>query len=360
MNIVFITSTINQNGGIERVISRLSNYFIEKLNYNVDIISVYSKEENSCFSLNEKIDVKNLGIELQQKNSLKSRIIKTKEINKKIKQILNRENYDIIITFQAPISNAILFNRKALKENIIVTEHVNYKFYGKLRHIINILNFKKADKLVVLTKYDEAFYSKFIKNVEVIPNAISFNTQHCCNYNAKKILAVGRIEEAKGFDYLIDAFNLIADKYNDWKLQIIGDGSQKQILNKKIREYGLQDRIKIKPFTQNIKQEYLQASIYALSSRVEGLPLVLLEAMECGLPIVSFDIEPALAVLKDGKDSLIARSFNVQEFANNLEMLIQDERKREDYGKKAKKNVQEYKIDNMLLKWDKLFKNIIK
>lgn len=144
--------------------------------------------------------------------------------------------------------------------------------------------------------------------------------------------------------YLIDAFKLISDKYNDWKLQIIGDGSQKQILNKKISEYGLQDRVKIKPFTQNIKQEYLQASIYALSSRVEGLPLVLLEAMECGLPIVSFDIEPALAVLKDGKDSLIARSFNVQEFANNLEMLIQDERKREDYGKEAKKMSKNIKL----------------
>ena len=144
--------------------------------------------------------------------------------------------------------------------------------------------------------------------------------------------------------YLIDAFKLISDKYNDWKLQIIGDGSQKQILNKKISEYGLQDRVKIKPFTQNIKQEYLQASIYALSSSVEGLPLVLLEAMECGLPIVSFDIEPALAVLKDGKDSLIARSFNVQEFANNLEMLIQDERKREDYGKEAKKMSKNIKL----------------
>lgn len=359
MNIVFITSTINQKGGIERVISRLSNYFIEKLNYSVDIISVYSKEEKSCFTLNEKIVVKNLGVEMPQKNSLKSRILKTKEINKKIKQTLNRDNYDIIITFQAPISNAILFNTRGLKEKIIVTEHVNYKFYGKLRHIINILNFKKADKLVVLTKYDQKFYSKFIKNVEIIPNAISFNSQNCCNYSTKKILAVGRIEEAKGFDYLIDAFKLISDKYNDWKLQIIGDGSQKQILNKKVSEYGLQDRVKIEPFTKNIKQEYLQASIYALSSRIEGLPLVLLEAMECGLPIVSFDIEPALAVLKDGKDSLIATSFNVQEFANKLEVLMQDERERENYGNKAKKNVQEYKIDNILLKWDKLFKMIL-
>ena len=345
MNIVFITNTINQIGGIERVISRLSNHFIEKLNYNVDIISVYSKKDNSYFPLNKKINIKNLGVELQQK---------------KIKKVLNEENYDIILTFHSAISNAILFDKKGLNGKVIVTEHANYKYYGKLRHIINIINYRKADKLVVLTESDKRFYSKFIKSVEQIPNSIPFTNNKYPNYENKKIISVGRIEEVKGFDYLIDSFNLIYDQYPDWSLHIVGDGTQKQIIEERIKKYNLEGRVVIEPFTNEICNKYLDASIYALSSRFEGFSLVTIEAMECGLPIVSFDIDAPMEILKNGEDSLIVESFNINKFAEKLSLLMDNEEMRKSYGKRAKENVQKYNIYNVGLKWKNLFEDIVK
>lgn len=360
MNIVFITNTLNQVGGIERVISRLSNYFVENLNYNIHIISLYSTQNNNFFKLNTHINITNLGIAYQQDNSLKSRFLKSKEINKKIKQILDDENYDIIITFHSTISNAILFSKKNLKGKVIVTEHNSHKSYGKLRHIINIINYRKADKLVVLTESDKRFYSKFIKSVEKIPNSIPFTNNKYPNYESKKIISVGRIEEVKGFDYLIDSFNLIYDQYPDWSLHIVGDGTQKQILEERIKKYNLEGRVVIEPFTNEICNKYLDASIYALSYRFEGFSLVTIEAMECGLPIVSFDIDAPMEILKNGEDSLIVESFNINKFAEKLSLLMDNEEMREAYGKKAKENVQKYSIYNVGLEWKNLFEDIVK
>lgn len=360
MNIVFVTNTLNQVGGIERVIERLSNYFIEVLNYNIHIISVYSPHNDNFFKLNKNISVTNLGIKYSENNSLKSRFLKCKEINNRIKEVLNDKKFDVIMTFHSTISSAILFNKKNFKEKIVVTEHNSYKYYSKLRHIINIINYRKADKLVVLTQSDKKFYSKFIKNVEQIPNSIPFSNDIFPNYNNKRIISVGRIEEVKGFDYLIDAFYLIYKKYSEWTLHIVGDGTQKQILEDEIKKYNLEEQIIIEPFTKEIKNKYLGSSIYALSSRFEGFSLVILEAMECGLPIVSFDIDAAMEILKDGEDSLIAEKFNIKEFAEKLSVLMDDEEKRETYGKMGKKNVQRYNINQIGTKWNKLFESIVK
>lgn len=359
MKIAFITNSLDQVGGIERVICQLSNYFIEKLNYDIHIISVYSKKNIDFFLLNKNLKITNLGIEPLRENSpIKDRLKKIKEINKEIENICSIDKYDIIMTFQTTISSAIVNNKKKLKSKIIVTEHTSHNFYSNRRNLINIINFLKADRLVVLTEYDKKFYSKFIKSVEKIPNALPFNNEKYPNYGSKKILAVGRLEESKGFDNLIEAFKLIAHKYTEWHLHIIGEGSQLKVLKKKIKQYNLQKQIIIEPFTENIKEKYLEASIFALSSRFEGFGLVIIEAMECGLPIVSFDIESSKEILKENQDSLLARSFDVEDFANKLSLFMEDEDKRRAYGARAKVNVKKYDIDKIASDWDKLFKEI--
>lgn len=360
MNLVFITNTLNEIGGIERVMSRLSNYFIEKLDYNIHIISVYSTEYSNFFKLNKKINITNLGIKYEEKNSLKSRFLEGIYISKKIQEVLYNEKYDIIMTFHPNISNIILQRKSKFKGKIVVTDHNNHKYYRKRRLILNIVNYRKADKVVVLTQSDKIFYSRFLKSVVKIQNAIPFKNDEYPNYKNKRILSVGRLEKVKGFDYLIDSFSMISDRYPHWSLSIIGQGSQKQMLEEKIKNYNLEGKVAIYPPTKQIENRYLESSIYALSSRFEGFSLVTLEAMECGLPIVSFDIDAAMEILKDSEDSLIAKSFDISEFAENLSLFMDNEERRKSYGEKAKENVQAYNIENIVLKWHTLFQEVLK
>lgn len=122
--------------------------------------------------------------------------------------------------------------------------------------------------------------------------------------------------------------------------------------------YNLEDKINILHFTENIKEELINSSIYASTSKNEGFGLVLVEAMECGLPIVSFDIPSAKEILSQNENSLLANSYDIHDFAKKLSILIKDDEKRKQYGIKSKINVKKYYIENIAEKWDCLFKGI--
>lgn len=354
MNIIFVTNNLNQIGGVERVISKLSDYFVEELNYNVTILSIYSKEIRSFFKINNKVNIVNLGIEIENGLPMIYKMKKNKYLKKQIFNYISNQRYDVIFTLHSFISKYILSNRRNLKGKVIATEHVNHKFYSKKRTLVNIFTFRKANKLVVLTQDEKQFYSKYMKNVVVIPNTKPFNSKIISKKDQKRIISVGRLEDVKGFDYLIKSFNIASKDNDEWELNIIGDGGKKEELKRLIHDLKLENKVKILPFTNNIKEEYLKSSIYAFSSRCESFGLVLLEAMECGLPIVSFDIPCAREILSDENDSLLAKSFYVQDFAEKLMILMNDSDKRDVYGENAKKNVQRFNMNVIGQKWKKL------
>lgn len=359
MKLLLITNNINQTGGVERVINILANQFTCSLNYDIEIISLNSEYTNTFFEFNNKIKISHYGIKPEYSKSIIERVKIEKKFTKNIREILESKEYDIIMTFHCTISKAVLDNKKYLKGKVVATEHLNYSNFTFIRKIINILTFRKSDKFVVLTKYDKSLYSRFLKNIEVIPNAVPFNTNKISNKNKKRIIAIGRLEEIKGFEYLIDIFNLVHDKYQDWILTIIGCGSEQKNLEKRIKEYKLEDRIQILQFTNNVQEELLNSSIYTLTSKSEGFGLVLIEAMECGLPIVSFDIPSSKEIISNLEDGILIPKGDIQEFAKQLSKLMKDYDRRKVYGECAKKNAQRYHMDNIINQWDNLFKSIL-
>ena len=359
MKLLLITNNINQIGGVERVISILANKFSSSLNYNVEIVSLNSENTNTFFEFNNKIKISHYGIKPEYSKSIIERLKIEKRFTKNIRDILEDKEYDIIMTFHSHISKAILDNKKYLKGKVVATEHLNYSNFTMIRKIINIITFRKADKLVVLTEYDKSMYSKFLKNVEVIPNAVPFSTNKISNQDKKRIIAIGRLEYVKGFDYLIDIFNLVQNKHFDWTLTIIGCGSEQKNLEKRIKEYKLNNSIEILPFTNNVQTELLNSLIYTLTSRQEGFGLVLIEAMECGLPIVSFDIPASKEIISNRVDGILVPQGDIQEFANQLSKLMYDYEKRKAYGQNAKNNAERYHINNISNQWEKLFRSIL-
>lgn len=165
--------------------------------------------------------------------------------------------------------------------------------------------------------------------------------------------------DEKRFLNLIEIWEIIQkeEKYQDWKLHIVGDGDFKEILMNKIAQKNLQDSIILKPFTKEIDKEYLSASIYALTSRAEGLPTVLLEATSFGLPCIAFDILTGPSdIIEDCKSGFLIKDDDLQDFAKKLKILIDDEELRKKMGRIAKQiSKEKFSKEAIMQQWLDLF-----
>jgi len=164
----------------------------------------------------------------------------------------------------------------------------------------------------------------------------------------------------KGFDYLIDAWSKVENRNNGWKLRIIGTGPLLPLMMEKIKQYNLEDSIELIPSSNNVIEQYQQASIYVMSSRYEGLPLVLIEAMAMGLPIISFDCEtgPRDIVESDITGRLVP-PFDINKLAFELDNLMNDESMRKFYSENAIRKVAKFDTEKIIDKWETLFHEII-
>jgi glycosyltransferase involved in cell wall biosynthesis len=238
---------------------------------------------------------------------------------------------------------------------IVACEHLAYYFAPFSSRILRRIFYPLLDAVIVLTSADAKQYWHH-RNVRIIPNSLSFIPNKYADLSNKKILAVGRLTYQKGFDLLINAISLIKTECMGWEVKIIGDGEDKNKLKKQIDDLDLNWLINIASATTEIVNEYLSASIYVMSSRYEGLPMVLIEAKSCGLPIVSFDCpEGPAEVINDGIDGILVENGNVQALGDAIVELIHNTDKRNILGANAYHNIEKYKSENIFKLWNDLF-----
>ena len=213
--------------------------------------------------------------------------------------------------------------------------------------------------LVLLTQRDAEAWSPFVKT-EVIPNSLPFEEEHICTCMNKQAICVGRLNEQKGLDYLIDAWELVARQHPDWTLNIYGAGELKEELQQRIDSKHLQRKVIINAPTADIIEKYLESSIYLMTSRFEGFPMVLLEAMECGLPCVAFDCPNGPAeIISHEINGYITPYKDTKIFATYVCKLIENEKLRCTMGHQAKKDIKRYKRENIMQQWESLFRHLI-
>ena len=168
---------------------------------------------------------------------------------------------------------------------------------------------------------------------------------------------VGRYNDAKGYDYLIPAWEIVHQRYPDWILNIYGSGELRGQVAEWIHEKHLESSIMMHDPVDNIMEKYLDSSICVLSSRYEGFSLVILEAMACGVPVVSFDCPYGPRnIIKNGEDGLLIDYLNVNALAEGLCKLIGNDGLRMQLGTNARKNVLRFSKDSIMEQWDNLFK----
>ncbi|EAI8505050.1 glycosyltransferase family 4 protein, partial [Campylobacter coli] len=218
--------------------------------------------------------------------------------------------------------------------------------------------FNRFDTIIILSSRELEKWKKWHKNIQVIPNFLPFISPKENDLSQKVVLSVGRFTQEKGFFRLIDIWEMVQknEKFKEWKLHIIGDGILKEKIQDKIKIKNLEKSIILKPFTREIEKEYLKASIYVMTSHFEGFGMVLAESASYTIPSIAFDINTGPSDIIDNKKSgFLIEDGNLQEFANKLKILMQDESLREKFGKNAKEKVQkEFSKEVIMKKWNKI------
>ena len=225
-------------------------------------------------------------------------------------------------------------------------------YWQTLKHL------KRCAKLVILTYADAENWRRHFDNVTVIPNPVTCYPDVIDDVPKDKgrIIFVGRFNHEKRIDRLIDAFAMIGVKYPQWHVDIFGDGNEKERLKQQIQDLHLEQRVIIHNPTSAIFDEYKRSEMLVLCSEHEASPLVLVEAMACGVPCVSLDcpIGPR-EIIKDGETGLLAQDGDVQDLANKMEWMITHEAERLEMGRKARVSAASRKLDVVMGQWESLY-----
>ena len=235
------------------------------------------------------------------------------------------------------------------------------KMVTKFYYRQTISNLRKCSKLVVLTEIDAQNWRRHFDNVCVIPNPVTQYPEVIDDIpkDNGRIIFVGRFNHEKRIDRLITAFSMIADRYPDWHVDIFGDGNEKEKLLRQVDECGLVKRVVIHEPTKAIYDEYKRSEMLVLCSEHEASPLVLVEAMACGVPCVSLDCPTGpRAIIKDGETGLLAKDGDVNDLASKIEWLIVHEAERKEMGLKARVFAASRKQDVVMGQWEKLYTNL--
>lgn len=382
MKIVYFFPTLKDAAGTERVLNIKANYLADILNYDVTIITYKQFDDPIFFDFSDKIKFIHLNIEdptphlrgkgYWEKRKQYKNFMKT--YRQKAEEYLHNNPTDIAVSLYigAEFKFLSLINDGSKK---ILEFHFPFKVtsfskilkepwqLGNLKRKIQTKLFQrtlnKFDKIVCETREDSDDWAVYFHNTMDIPNPITI-TPVTADPTIKKVLAVGRFTEQKGFDYLIDAWSLVSKKFPDWSLNIYGWGDLEDQLRAQIKRLNLENSITLHPPTKDLRNVYASHSIYTLSSRFEGSPLVLSESIASGLAPVAFECKNGpKQMLGDSrlKDFLVT-PFSVEEFAEKLITLMQGGELRKEMAQEALKVSKRYEIGKIMEQWEDLFKSL--
>lgn len=288
---------------------------------------------------------------------------------KRLRRVISSSRPDVVISFVDVTNMLTILATLRLGVPVIVSERTNPRTHpiGWFRGILRHLLYPRADAVIVQTEEVRRWTERFIRReaVYVIPNPVALPTNRVNRavYSvsaARTIMAMGRLEHTKGFDLLIQAFALCAAKYPACSLVILGEGNEREELMALTRELGLAGRVSMPGSVRDPLKLLHQADIFVLSSRYEGFPNALLEAMACGLPVVSFDCPTGPRnIISDGVDGVLIPPEDVQALATAMKRLLSDEAKRRCLASRAVEVAERFGVEKVMGMWEAALKQVV-
>ena len=376
MKLVYCICETYNPGGMERVLLNKVRYLVEQHGYDIIVVTTDQKGRAPFYPFPEKVKMVDLGINYEDNND-KGAFAKTISFlskrrlhRKRLTELLEKEKADVVVSLYPSESSFIPYIKDGSKK--VLELHFN-KFFRLQYNRTGLLGLidrwrtrqderivRRFDRFVVLTEEDKGYWGD-MPNIQVIPNAALFMADRYADMSRKRVIAVGRLDYQKGFDRLIDAWQIVCSTglFQEWRLDIFGQGEWKDMLKARIKEYGLQNSLHLNEPTKEIAKEYADSSMLVMSSNYEGFPMVMIEAMACGLPAVSFDFKCGPRdIIKDEENGLIVPDGDIQALADAMMRLMANESLRQTMSVEARKVTETYSEEVVMGKWVSLFERL--
>ena len=376
MKIVYCIRATYNPGGMERVLLNKVSWLVKRMGWDVTIATTDQQGRQPFYPFPEEVRMVDLGIDYaddNDKNVFKKIVgyLRRRRIHKeRLTALLMREKADIVVSLYPSESSFIPDikdgSRKVLELHFCKFFRLQYGRGGlglidrwRTRQDERIA--RKFDRFVVLTEEDKGYWGE-MPNITVIPNAAVFVKNKRSDLTVKKVIAAGRLDYQKGFDRLIQAWEMVQrdGKFADWILNIFGQGEWHDMLEDMIVGKGLCDSLYINKPTNGIWDEYVNSSILVMTSNYEGFGMVLVEAMACGVPTIAFDCKCGPRdIIDHGKNGLLVPDGDISGLAEAMMRLMADEEERRAMSRNALKVVDTYSEEAVMAKWIALFSNLI-
>lgn len=374
MRIVYCYNTLWKTGGIETITAIKANA-LSRLEGNDVWVVVTDSPDHAPDVLSPNVHLVDLGIHYDKISwrfplNLIQLLPKRCLHRKKLRRLFHEIHPDVVISAGGHERKILPFlhgpwvlirechtitnNHQTSQDNLVKTtrwlgEMIEFRLFSK-----------RYDRIVVLTEEDKRINWHNNDRVIVLENPLRFSSISLSSLTKKKVISVGRLSPVKGFSQLIRAFKTVVDLYPDWELHIFGEGPERESLLDEIQSLGLQNSVSLHGTTKQVQEELTQASIYACSSRFEGFGLSILEAMSCGLPIVSFDCPYGpRSLIDNGHSGFLVPLDDVQGLSEKICLLIEDANLRKTMGENAYNSTKKNNLDLVTSRWMDLFLELL-
>ena len=376
MILVYLIAGTYRAAGMERVLADKANWLAAQ-GHTVYIVTTDQMGRPSAFAMDPSIRCQDLGINYEENNggSFFSKVLKYpgKQIRHRYRltKALKGIKADIVISM---FCNDVAFlpkikdgSRKVLEVHFSRFKRLQYGRKGlwaladRWRSRTDLKHVQAFDKFVVLTEEDKGYWGN-LPNIVVIPNSVAMKAEVPAPLTGKTVIAVGRYSYQKALDRLVAAWKIMQDRLgpdSGWRLRLVGDGETRPELEAQIRQLNLQDSVILGKVESDMASVYEKASILALSSRYEGLPMVLLEAETFGVPCVCFTCKCGPKdVIRDGENGLLVPEGDIPALADALLKLIQDPVLLARMGAAAYADAVRWRPEHIMQQWQNLFESI--
>ena len=360
-------------GGIEKAICAMANLFAER--YEVEVLSLYDMPNAPAFPLDKRVKVRYLLSDTPNREEWKAALSGydlaglARESLRAVK-ILRDKKRAVIDAIQSVESGVVITTRP--EDNVLLSKygrpgvlkiaqlHQDHRFDKKLIRSFQ-QNYGGVDVFALLTPGLRDEVRDMLKGrndhteVVYIPNFLEHFPENTDKYPREKtVLAVGRLNEVKRFELLIRLFAALHRQFPDWRLRIVGEGEERGRLEAAIKELHAEDYVNLtgRKDADGVEDEMLRASLYAMTSRSEGFPFVLLEAQSCGLPVVAFDVRVGPGfVVQNGVNGYLAADMVYEDFCEKIASLMKDEALRHEMAEAAKARASDFSREKVAELW---------
>lgn len=349
------------DGGL-RVAVNLANSLCDF--YDVHFIAMIKNGDNIAFELDSRVYYKKINFQGKRMRQLLIPMVKS------LRNYFRRNKLEVVFSIGASPNLYMILGCMGMHIKTVYCEHVNIvqmKYNDRSQRICQCLGAELCDNVITLTQRDkEEFEKRFpVRRSKIqyiynwVEDEILLNSNEYA-VESKRILTVGRITPVKGLEELVQVAKKVLEKHSDWEWDIYGSGEEQYVeqIAKLIRQERLETRLHMLGQADDMYERYGKYSFFVLTSKWEGLPMVLLEAKGKKLPLISFDCPTGPAeIIRDGIDGYLIPQGDVEQMADKIEFLMVNEECRKRFSEESAGNLHLFRKSEIIEKWKKLIEN---